>query len=153
MADRTSLKTIGISAPEYNPRLHTEWTFRMRAYLRKHYILGSQITEGEIASPLTADDEPLRRRDSNASLAMQRSTSYTLTSTDQLSDVLAEASADESSGESSSTYTEEESDDTIPYSGSSQPSAPAPGPDRVQPNSSADVQARDPEADAEEEAC
>ena len=116
----------------------------MRAYLREHLALGSQIIEGEITDPRSATDEPLGRHDSSVSLASTRSRSYTLTG-GRLSDLFAEASANESSGEDSSTTSAEETDsrsDTLPY-GSPAGLTPTPGGSSAPGSTSADVQARD----------
>ena len=116
----------------------------MRAYLREHLALGSQIIEGEITDPRSATDEPLGRHDSSVSLASTRSRSYTLTG-GRLSDLFAEASANESSGEDSSTTSAEEADsrsDTLPY-GSPAGLTPTPGGSSAPGSTSADVQARD----------
>ena len=115
----------------------------MRAYLRKNLALGSQIIDGEITDPRSATDEPLRRNDSRVSLASTRSRNYTLTG-GRLSDLFAEASADESSGNSSSTEAASSSD-TIPY-GSPAGSDPTPGGNPAPGSVRADVQARDPDS-------
>ena len=143
MAYRTSYKDIGSSAPRYDPQQHTQWTFRMRAYLRKNLALGSQIIEGKITDPRSATDEPLRRNDSRVSLASTRPRNYTLTG-GRLSDLFAEASADESSGNSSSTEAASSSD-TIPY-GSPAGSDPTPGGNPAPGSVRANVQARDPDS-------
>ena len=116
----------------------------MRAYLREHLALGSQIIDGEITDPRSATDEPLGRHDSSVSLASTRSRSYTLTG-GRLSDLFAEASANESSGEDSSTTSAEEADsrsDTLPY-GSPAGFTPTPGGSSAPGSTSADDQARD----------
>ena len=143
MAYRTSYKDLGLSAPRYDPIKHTEWTFRMRAYLRKNLALGSQIIDNELPDPRSATDEPLRRSDSSVSLASTRSRSYTLTG-GQLSDLFGEASSNESSGSCSST--EEHSSDSIPPLDSPAGPSPTPGGDPAPGTVSADVQARDQSA-------
>ena len=64
--------------PEYSPREHTEWAFRMRQYLRTEQPLGLQICEGEIT---IEDPQPYDHaaRDAAESLALTRSNSYSLT--------------------------------------------------------------------------
>ena len=70
-------KYVGRSAPRYDPQRHTAWTHEMRQYLRDNHPFGFQIIEGEIAHPeLIPSRSP--SREAEVSLALTRSTSYTL---------------------------------------------------------------------------
>ena len=81
--------------PTYSPSGHTEWTFRMRHYLRAEHPLGLQICEGEIT--IEHDPKPYDHAASEAatSLALTRSQSYSLTDGSDFRSLFAGAPVDE----------------------------------------------------------
>ena len=70
-------KYVGRSAPRYDPQRHTAWTHEMRQYLRDNHPFGFQIIEGEIAHSDKLQSKSSSEEAEN-SLALTRSTSYTL---------------------------------------------------------------------------
>ena len=92
------------SVPRYQPRDHVRSLYQLRQYIIAKHPLGSQICiEGEITIE-TIDAElqwTSAREQATQDLALKRSRSYSLTRSAALSDLFAEASADESSAETS----------------------------------------------------
>ena len=117
MAERSRSSNLNVSrVPRYRADKHTAWEFSMRSFLKKSCALSFQIIEGDIVHPRASEEEQSRDT-SSESLAMERSNSYTLTAEDQLSNLFAEASANESSDNAVTSSTDEDSDATVSYNG------------------------------------
>ena len=114
--------------PEYSPREHTEWAFRMRQYLRTEQPLGLQICEGEIT---IEDPQPYDHaaRDAAESLALTRSNSYSLTDGSDFRSLFAGTPADGEPDHGSPARRQDSSATTIykPLAEAQQPGDPSSG--------------------------
>ena len=114
-------KYVGRSAPRYDPQRHTAWTHEMRHYLRDNHPLGFQIIEGDIV--LLDKLQDLSLEEAESSLALTRSTSYTLlptSSEDWLSGLREGAPSSSESSEDSGESTDSTAE-TVPIARGTDP--------------------------------